>query len=192
MMVSAALAGCRGVGTGMEGNIYEKMTIFSLITLTFIAVILIPFVSSTLDSKSLARYRELVRNAPPLPLSATELTGSPAYLWGSRRSLQKMLFAEDGIFSESGIVTANGLDPKPHPCGTWKVDENFGVLNLLAGLYTTEIVLLRHLAPEHCLLVGTTSGCEQWFLDPEKGKEDLVTHLAMAVHLDGEKRAFFA
>ena len=325
-----ALAGCRGVGTGMEGNIYEKMSIFSLIALTFLAVVLIPFVSPSSDSKALARFRELVRKVPPLPLSAAELTGNPVYLWSSRKSFQKMLFAGDGTFSESELVTANGLDPKPRPCGswaltaggslritreitsgtrvfarvspggyqlptlmrldsghaeawflgeqslarvqiscfgysdsspsaekfteqlvagrtvywatypplqlssgnevsvnpelafgvlifhadgtlaksinnpldgppdyrpsftgTWRVDRKFGVLHLSAGLYTTEIVLLLQRDREQSLLVGTTAGNEQWFLDPEKGKEDLVTHLAVAVHLDAGKRHLF-
>ena len=329
--VGMALASCKGVGIGMEGNIYEKMAIFSLIALTLIAVLLLPFISSTSDSKALARYRELIRNAATLPLSVPELTGNPIYLWDSRKSFQKMLFAQDGTFSESEIVTANGIDPQPQPggtwsisgdgrlqitrkvtagtrvlalisrggghlatlmrlnsgvaetwflgaenlaqvqiscfgysgskpsaekftvplvsgktiywatyppvvptsgnevavnlelaygvvtfhpdgtlsksinnpiealpdyrpsfTGTWHVDEKFGVLNTSAGLYTTEITLLLHNPEEQSLLVGTTSGTEQWFLDPEKAKEDLATHLATAVHLDPGKRVLFA
>ena len=329
MTACVALLSCRGVGSGMEGNIYEKMTIFSLIALTFIAVLLIPFVNS--DSRALSRYRELVRTSAPLPLTAEMLTSNPVYLWESRKSFHKMLFARDGTFSESGIVTANGLDPAAHPCGTWaitsegnlqisrqvaagtrvftrisqsdhnlatlmrlpsgvaeawflgenslakvqiscfgysdsnpsaekfttpllggrtvywatyppvvltsgeevsvnpelaygvltfhadgtvsksvnnpidappdyrptftgtwRVEEDFGVLNMSVGLYTTEVTLLLPGAGLQNLLVGTTAGAEQWFLDPGKAKEDLITHLAIAVHLDADKRTLFS
>ena len=331
LAVGVTLASCRAVGSGMEGNIYEKMSIFSLIALTFIAVILIPFVSSTTDSKALSRYRELIRNADPFPLTFEELTGNPVYHWDSRKSIHKMLFSTDGSFSESVIVTSNGLDPTAQPCGTWaltaegklqitrkiaassraltrvsqngynlvtlmrhesgsaeawflgenslanaqitcfgysesqpsaekftaalirgvtiywatypavaltsenepsvnpelaygvlifhpdgtlsksinnpidasadwrpsfngtwKVDENFGVLNMSVGLYTTEVTLLLHSAGSRSLLVGTTAGNEQWFLDQEKAQQDLLAHLATTVHLDARKGELFA
>ena len=304
----------------MEGNIYEKMTIFSLIALTFIAVIFIPFISS--DSRSLARYRELVRNAAVLPMPAEWLTGNPVYVWDSRKSFFKMLFAPDGSLFESEIVTTNGLDPKAKRCGTWaltsagalqltreitsstrtftrvsqdgyhlptlmrlssgyaeawfmgdngiaqlqiscfgypgsrpssqkfaaslvsgrtvywatyppvilsssnevtinpelafgalsfhpdgtlsksidnpyqdtpdfrpsfsgtwRVDEHFGVLNVSVGLYSSEITLLLCDEQHQSLLVGTTSGNEQWFLDQERGKEDLTRHLEIVTGL---------
>jgi len=321
VLAALSLAGCQGVGAGMEGNLYEKMTIFSLIALTALAVLLLPFLSSGTDSKALARYRVLIRNAAPRPLSAAELTGSPVYLWDSPKSFHTMRFGADGSFSESVLTTTNGIDPAPRPCGSWslspagelqiardlaagtrvltrvspdgynlatlmrlgsglaeawflgeqslakaqiscfgysgsrlptdrfrrealqgvtvywatypalllsrgnevtvnpelcygavtfhpegalsksisntidappdfrpsftgswKVDENFGVLNMSTGLYTTEVkLLLRCSAPDACL-VGTTSGNEQWFLDPEKGREQLFGYLGVAVH----------
>jgi len=327
VLVALSLASCRGVGTGMEGNLYEKMTIFSLIALTFLAVILIPFVSPGSDSKALARYRELIRQAPPLPLSAAELTGFPVYLWDSRKSFHKMLFGADGSFSESPLTTSNGVDPAAQPCGswtltaegelqiarrlaagvrrltrvspdgyhlptlmrlnsgfaeawflgeqslaevqiscfgysesrpspdkftaqllqgltvywatypavvlstggeatvnpefaygvvifhpdgtlsksisnpidappdyrpsfsgTWQVDENFGVLHTSAGLYTTEIKLLLHGTRPETLLIGSTAGNEQWFLDGDRGKEQLQALLGVAIYLDAGGR----
>ena len=331
VIVITILVSCNGVGRGMEGNIYEKMTIFSLLALTVIAVILVPFVSNTSESKALARYRELVRNAVRQPLSAEELINNPVYVWDSRKSFYKLLFAKDGSFLESGIVTSNGLDPTAKPCGTWtityegdiqlsrketsgakfltrisqngynlatlmrlrsgfadawyigenslvkmqiscfgysdsrpsiekfaatlvsgltiywatypciiltsnnevsvnpelaygvitfhtdgtlsksinnpldaepdyrltfngrwQVDEHFGVLHLSVGLYISEITLHLHSTVHHALLVGSTAGNEQWFLDPEKGKDDLTRYLAIGVHLDADQRRLFA
>jgi len=310
----------------MEGSLYEKMTIFSLIALTFLAVILIPFLSSSSDSKALARYREQIRQARPHPLNEAELTGFPVYLWDSRKSFHKMLFGLDGSFSESPLTTSNGVDPAAQPCGswtvtpegelkiarklaagvrvltrvspegyqlptlmrlnsgfaeawflgeqslaqvqiscfgysesrpspdkftaqllrgltvywatypalvlsagnevtvnpeldygaltfhpdgtlsksisnpidappdyrqsfsgTWQVDENFGVLHTSVGLYTTEIKLLLHGTRPETLLVGTTSGNEQWFLDRDRAKEQLQAHLGAAVYLDARE-----
>lgn len=318
VIATMTLTGCKGVGIGMEGNIYEKMTIFSLIAFTFIAVIFIPFISS--DSKARARYRELVRSAAALPIAAEWLTENPVYVWDSRKSFYKLLFARDGSFGESEIVTTNSLDPKSshsgtwtitsagalqltreitsgtrtftrvsqdgyhlptlmrlssgfaeawflgehslveqqiscfgypgsHPSsekftaslvsgltvywasyppvisgsevsvnpelafgvlifhpdgtlsksinnpvegtpdyrpsftGTWQVDEHFGVLNVSLGLYATEVTLLLSDNRQQSLLVGTTSGNEQWFLDQERGKEELARYLAVATGL---------
>jgi hypothetical protein len=328
------ILGCNDVGRGMAGNIYEKMTIFSLLTLTIFAVLLIPFVSGTSESRTLALYRELIRNAAAVPLSADDLTAHPVYVWDSARSFRKMLFARDNSLLESAIITSNGPDPAletagtwaitpggdlqlfrrgtscpklltrispdgyhlatlmrlksgladawffgasalvevqiacfgysgslpslvrspgkftaslvrgltvywaSYPCtaltssnevavnpllafgvltfhadgtlaksinnpidavpdyqprfrGTWRVDENFGVLNLSVGLYATEITLLFHDAEHQSLLVGTLTGSEQWFLDPERAKRDLLAYLAIGVHLDAGKGALY-
>jgi hypothetical protein len=330
VVITMFLINCNGVGRGMEGNIYEKMTIFSLIALIVIAAFLVSFASNSIESKTLTRYRELIRNAAFQPLSAEELTGNSVYVWDSRKSFQKLLFAKDGSLLESGIVTTNGLDPKAklsgtwaissdgslqlwrnetastksyvrvsqngynlatlmrpksgfadawylgennlakvqiscfgrsdsqpstekftatmvsgvtiywatYPCllltssnevsvnpelaygvitfhadgtlsksinnpieaapdyspffaGTWNIDENFGVLNMSVGLYTSEITMLIHSKEHQSLLVGTTAGNEQWFLDPEYAKENLISYLAIGVHLDAGKRALF-
>jgi hypothetical protein len=327
---TTALVSCSAVDRGMEGNIYEKMTIFSMIVLTAFAIIFVPFVSNKGNNKALARYRELISNAATRPLSAEELTSYPVYVWDSRKSFYKMLFARDGSLSESPIITANGQDPKAepsgtwaltsegilqlslkgtastrnyarisqngynlatlmrlksgfakawhlgekslahaqiscfgysdsrpatekftaplisgltvywavYPCiiptssaevsvnpelafgmiifhedgtlsksinnpldavpdyrpsftGTWKIDENPGVLNLSVGLYTTEITLLLHSAEHHSLLVGTTAENEQWFLDPEHAGQDLASYLAIGVYLDAGKSGLF-
>ena len=330
MVVAMTLVGCSNVGRGMEGNIYEKMTIFSLITLTAVAAFLISFVGNIGGDKASARFRDLIRNARPHPLSQADLAGNPIYFWDSPKSFQKMVFAKDGSFAESGIVTVNALDPpvvssgtwaltsagdlqilrkettgtrtyarvsqngynlatlmrlesgfaaawhigehslenaqiscfgysesRPsslkfttdlisgltvywgtYPCllpnssnevsvnpelayglitfhadgtlsksinnpiaappdyrptfaGTWQIDEAFGVLNMSAGLYKTEVTLLLHSPAHQSLLVGTTAGNEQWFLSQENAKVDLTSYLAIGVHLDAEKRVLF-
>jgi hypothetical protein len=314
----------------MEGNIYDKMTVFSLLTLVVLAVILVPFVSNTSESKALSRYREVIRNAAANPLRAEDLVENPVYVWDSAKSFHKMVFARDGTLFESEIVTSNGLDPAPkqsgswaltaegalqishkfaagpklltrvsgnryhlatlmrlnsglaeawflgenslaemqiscygypqslashrkftaslisgltvywasYPCisltpsdevsvnpllaygvitfrpdgtlsksinnpiggtadynpsfsGSWRVDENFGVLNLSVGLYAAEITLLLQSEERHSLLVGTIAGSEQWFLDPERAKGDLTSYLALGVHLDAEARVLY-
>jgi len=328
--LAAGLCSCDLVYRGVEGNIYEKMTIFSMIILTVFAILFVPFVSSQVSSKALLRFRELVRNASASPLSAAELTSHPVYFWDSRRSFRKMVFGADGALSESTIVTSNGVDPETrtagsweftptgsvrlslmvtsttieftrvsldgyrlptllrlrsgyaqawflgehglahaqiacfgysqsepptakftpdlvsgmtvywgsYPCllptsadelsvnpelaygvmsfhddgtllksinnpldappdyrptftGTWRLDERLGVLNLSVGLYTTEITLHLHDPGRHTLLIGTTAGNEQWFLDPERGQQDLANYLAIGVYLDSGKTSLF-
>jgi hypothetical protein len=330
-LFATALVGCSVIDRGLEGNIYEKMTIFSMILLTVFAIIVVPFASKA-DNKLQARYRELIRNARPHPIAANALTGYPVYVWDSRKSFYKMVFTRDGSLSQSPIVTANGQDPQAaptgtwalapdgilrlsfhatkgfrdytcisvdgycmatlmrlksgyaeswylgeqalaqaqiscfgysdsmpaagkftrslvsgltvywgtYPCivptatsevsinpelafgvitfhedgtlsksinnpldavpdfkpsfkGTWKVDEDVGVLNLSVGLYSTEVTLLLHSEKCHSLLVGTTAGNEQWFVDLELAGKDLANYLAIGIYLDeGESSRFRA
>jgi hypothetical protein len=325
-----AVAGCTAIDRGMAGNIYEKMTVFSMIVFFVFAIVFIPFLTGKGNNKVAVGYREAVKGAPASHLPLTELTADPLYVWDSRRSYKKMLFADDGSFSESTIIRGNGEDPKTlpagsweagsdgtlnlsyklngssrsftciatggyhlpaimrlisgyveawylgieglalaqiscfgysdslpptekftaalikgvtvywatYPCvlpvsegeisvnpelaygmmvfqedgtltksinnpiegkpdynpsftGTWRMDEKLGVLNLSAGLYTTEVVLHLHDAKRNSLIIGTTAGNEQWFLDQQHGKEDLASYLSLGVNLDVTKRAEF-
>jgi hypothetical protein len=331
VIVTVALVSCTALYRGVEGDIYEKMTIFSMIVFTIFAVILIPFLTSKVGSRELARYREAVKGAPAQPLSQEDLTSYPVYVWDSRRSFRKMVFSGDGALSDSSIVTANGLDPTTHPSGTWslgpdgilhlslnvtagtrsyarisearynlaalmrlssgyveawyiganslaraqiscfgysdsvpatekftvplvngltvywgtypsiipmstdevsinpelaygvmtfqedgtlsksinnpidagpnyepsftgtwRVNEEMGVLYLSVGLYTTEVTLLLHNREPQSLLIRTTAGNEQWFLDQQHAAEDLARYLAISVHLDAGKSSLFA
>jgi hypothetical protein len=330
-MVSViAVVGCTAIDRGMAGNIYEKMTVFSMIVFFVFAIIFIPFLTGKGNNKVAVGYREAVKGAPACHLPPAEFTSNPLYVWDSRRSYKKMLFADDGTFSESTITRGNGEDPKTYPAGnwevepdgtlnlsyklngssrsfsciatgsynlpaimrlssgyveawylgedslalaqiscfgysdslpptekfaaalirgvtvywasypcvlpvsegeisvnpelaygvmvfqedgtltksinnpvdgkpdynpsftgTWRVDEKLGVLNLSAGLFTTEVVLHLHDAKRNSLIIGTTAGNEQWFLDRQHGNEDLANYLALGVYLDAAKRDSF-
>ena len=160
------LAGCSDVGRGMEGNIYDKMTVFSLLTLVVFAVILVPFVGNSSESKALSRYREVIRNAAANPLSAEDLVTNPVYVWDSPKSFHKMVFAGDGALFESEIVTGNGLDPAPKRAGSWALTPE-GALQLSHTFAAGPKLLTRvsrngyHLAT----LMRLNSGlAEAWFL----------------------------
>ena len=121
-----------------------------------------------------------------IPASSDEVCVNPELAFGM------ITFHEDGTLSKSINNPPDAVpDFSPSFTGTWKIDENFGVLNLSVGLYFTEITLLLHTSEHHTLLVGTTSGNEQWFLDPAHAAKDLATHLAIGVYLDAGKSASF-
>ena len=124
-----ALVGCNAIDQGMAGNIYEKMTIFSMIVFVLFAVFFIPFISGKGDKRALARYRELVRTAAVHRWSVDELTSYPVYVWDSAKSFSKMLLAKDGSLSVSSLVVGNGIDPAAAPSGSWTLD-SAGILRL--------------------------------------------------------------
>lgn len=331
VIAMATLSGCNALYRGVEGNVYEKMTVFSLIVFTVFAILFVPFVTDIGGNRELARFREVIWKAAVRPLSADELAAHPAFVRDSPHSFYKMVFDTDGSLRESGIVTINGHDPTTeragswtltgegtlqvtfdatrrtksyacisekccdlarlmrletgfaeawymgaqglalaqiscfgysrtvppqgqfsdaliggltvywatYPCialtsadevcvnpalvygsitfhadgtlsksrdnqpyaapnyspafsGSWRIDPAYGVLDLSIGPYTREIKLL--LKDDGCriLVVGTTEGNEQWFLDQERGGEELARYLAAGVYLDAEKWRLFA
>ena len=95
--------------------------------------------------------------------SGNEVSVNPELAYGV------ITFHADGTLSKSINNPSDAApDYRPSFTGTWKVDENFGVLNMSVGLYTTEITLHLHSIEHHNLLVGSTAGNEQWFLDQRK------------------------
>jgi hypothetical protein len=121
-----------------------------------------------------------------LPTSGNEISVNPELAFGV------ITFHADGTLSKS-INNPIGAAPDYRPAftGTWNIDEKFGVLNMSVGLYNAEITMLLHRVEHQSLLVGTTAGNEQWFLDRINAKLDLTSYLAIGVHLDAEKSAFF-
>jgi hypothetical protein len=121
-----------------------------------------------------------------IPASSDEVCVNPELAFGM------ITFHEDGTLTKSINNQLDAVpDFRPSFTGTWGIDEHFGVLNLSVGLYATEITLLLQSREQHTLLVGTTAGNEQWFLDPERASQDLATHLAVQVYLDAGKSASF-
>lgn len=114
-----ALAACHGSQAVNEGNMHEKMAIYSLISLTIFAIFLVSFGGGK------RRGREPSGGAGPghpgatYPLSAPELADYPVYVWDYRSSFHKIVFHPDGSFSKSSSVSSNGLDPTATAAGTW-------------------------------------------------------------------------
>jgi hypothetical protein len=168
---AVALSTCGTLYRGTEGNVYEKMTIFSVIFVSILAMILVPFLSGG-DSKELGRLREAIRNAALRRLTEEELTGYPVYFWDARRSFRKMAFAADGVLYESSIVTANGQDPEVHRSGQWALSPG-GVLQITPDV-TGRTRNYSRVSPESCgipTLMRISSGyAEAWYL----GKDSLA------------------
>ncbi|HJV36734.1 hypothetical protein [Geomonas sp.] len=129
LILPITLAGCSALYRGVEGNIYEKMTVFSMIVFTVFAILFVPFVSGIGGDKELARFREVIWKAAAKPLSPAELSSHPVYVWDSPNSFYKRTFSTDGTLSESAIVTVNGLDPPVERSGSWALGGD-GVLRI--------------------------------------------------------------
>jgi hypothetical protein len=164
-ILAVALVSCGGLYRGTEGNIYEKMTIFSIILISVVALVLVPFLSGG-NGKDLSRFREVVRNAPLRRLTDKELTSYPVYFWDARRSFRKLLFSADHYFSESSIITANGQDPEVHNSGEWALTPE-GILQITPAV-TGRIKSYCRISPESCgvptLMRLSSCYAEAWFM----------------------------
>lgn len=118
-VLSSALAACNGIQWGNEGNMHEKMAIYSLISLTVFAVFIISFGGGRRRGREPSGVGAAEQPSATYPLSAPELTGYPAYVWDYRSSFHKIVFHPDGAFSKSSGVSSNGLDPTATAAGTW-------------------------------------------------------------------------
>ena len=118
----SVLAACNGSQGGNEGNIYERMAIYSLIFLSFFAVFIVSFGGGRRRGREPSGWGAAKQTRETYPLSAPELTGCPVYVWDYRSSFHKIVFHPDGAFSKSSGVSSNGLDPKTTAAGTWALD----------------------------------------------------------------------
>jgi hypothetical protein len=170
-ILAVGLGSCGGLYRGTGGNIYEKMVIFSVILISLIALILVPFVSGG-NGKDLSRFRDVVRTAPLQRLTEQDLTSYPVYSWDSRRSFRKLVFAADHSFSESSIITANGQDPEVYRAGDWALTAEGGLR--ITPAVTGRTKSYSRISPESCgvptLLRLSSCYAEAWFM----GKDSLT------------------
>jgi hypothetical protein len=118
-VLSLALAACNGSQGGNEGNMHERMAIYSLISLTVFAVILVSFGGGRRRGREPSGVGAAGQSCATYPLSAPKLTGYPVYVWDYRSSFHKIVFHPDGVFSKSSGVSSNGLDPTAKAAGSW-------------------------------------------------------------------------
>jgi hypothetical protein len=98
---------------------HEKMAIYSLLTLTVFAVFIVSCGGGRRRGREPSGDGAAGQPGATYPLSASELTGHPAYVWDYRSSYHKIVFHPDGAFSKSPGVSSNGLDPTATAAGTW-------------------------------------------------------------------------
>jgi hypothetical protein len=118
-VLSLALTACNGSLGSNEGHLNEKMTIYSLISLTVFAIFLVLFGGGRRRGREPSGVRAAGRPCATCPLSAPELTDYPVYVWDYRSSFHKIVFHPDGAFSKSSGASSNGLDPTATAAGTW-------------------------------------------------------------------------
>ncbi len=167
-LVLTFTACARGEG-GVGGNIFEKMSIFSFITLTVFALVLIAFGAGKSRKVSPSAETGLgVRIGPAHPLTAAELTGHPAYVRESRTSFRKMTFAPDGAFLESLSVTTNGVDPIVSPAGTWELTSD-GVVRIIPtypGTARTYACVSESVYGAAALMKPDSGPVQAWYCGP--------------------------
>ena len=117
-----ALTACTVSPESNEGNMHERMAIYSLISLTVFAVFLVSFGGGRRRGREPSRGGAAGQPRASYPLSAPELSGYPVYVWDYRSSFHKIVFHPDGVFSKSPGVSSNGLDPAATVVGTWVLD----------------------------------------------------------------------
>ncbi|MGD0585128.1 MAG: hypothetical protein ABSA86_05015 [Oryzomonas sp.] len=118
-ILSLTFTACNGIQWGNEGNMHEKMAIYSLISLTAFAIIIVSFGGGRRRGREPSGGGTAGQPDATYPLSALELTDYPVYVWDYRSSFHKIVFHPDGAFSKSSGVSSNGLDPTARAAGAW-------------------------------------------------------------------------
>jgi len=118
-LLSFALAACNGGQGSNEGNMHERMAIYSLISVAAFAVLIVSFGGGRRRGREPSGGGVAGQPCATYPLSVAELTGYPAYVWDYRSSFHKIVFHPDGAFSKSSGVSSNGQDPAAKAAGTW-------------------------------------------------------------------------
>ncbi|NVN93352.1 MAG: hypothetical protein HXX11_22530 [Desulfuromonadales bacterium] len=107
-----------------NGNIYEKMAIFSLISFAVFSIFLVAFGGGKQRNNRSPGKPDLIQHGATYPLSITDLTNYPVYVWDYRSSFHKIVFRPDGVFLNSSSVSTDGLDPTVTAAGTWTLMPN--------------------------------------------------------------------
>ena len=138
VILSSALAAC---GTGHDeanGNMSEKMAIFSLITFSVFSIVLVSFGVSRQRNKMPSDKADLIQHGATYPLTTTDLISYPVYVWDYRSSFHKIVFQPDGGLLKSSSAVPNGLDPTVSAAGTWKLTGDGKVVVTLGSIGTTK------------------------------------------------------
>ena len=160
------LAACGGSPDGGNGNTAEKMAIFSLITLTVFSMVLVSFGGSKERSNRSSGKTDLVHQGSTYPLSATDLTGYPVYVWDYRSSFHKIVFHPDGLLLKSSSVSTNDLDPAVTAAGTWALTSDGKVRVTLDPAGTAKLYTRISKNASATLMQPDFGPAEAWHMGP--------------------------
>jgi hypothetical protein len=165
-VLSLAITACNGSLGSYDVSLHEKMVIYSLISLTVFAVILVSFGGGRRRGREPSGGGAGGQPGATYPLSAPELTGYPVYVWDYRSSFHKIVFHPDGAFLKSSGVSSNGLDPTATASGTWALtpDGKLRITPRSAGAPCTYTRISTH-GPA-VLLQPDLGLVEAWFMGP--------------------------
>jgi len=163
-ILSLTLTACGGTHDGSNGNIVEKMAIFTLMALTVFSIFLVLFDGSKERSNRSSGKVDLIQHGSTYPLSATDLTGYPVYVWDYRSSFHKIVFHPDGPLMKSLSVSTNGLDPAVTVAGTWVLTSDGKVQVTLNSAWTTRIYTCISMNSSAVLMQPDFGLAEAWYL----------------------------
>jgi hypothetical protein len=123
-----SLSACGGSNDGATGAMFEKMAIFSLISLTIFSIFIISFGGSRQKRSRSQGKSDHIQNGSIYPLSSLDLTSYPVYVWDYRSSFHKIVFHPDGVLLKSSSVTKNGVDPTVKAVGNWSLSSDGKVM----------------------------------------------------------------
>jgi len=162
-IIAFTLSACGGSQDGGNGNIVEKMAIFSLISLSVFSIILVSFSESRRKSLRPSDKVDLIQHASAYPLTTSDLTSYPVYVWDSRYSFHKIVFNPDGVFLKSSSVLTNGLDPAVTAVGIWSLTSEGKVQVTHTSSGTTKIYTRVSTTSSTVLMQPDFGLVEAWF-----------------------------
>ena len=163
-ILSLTLTACGGSHDGGDGNIVEKMAIFTLMALTVFSIFIVLFGGSTERSNRLSGKVDLIQNGSTYPLSTIDLTGYPGYVWDYRSSFHKIVFHPDGVLLKSSSVSTNGIDPAVTAEGTWALTSDGKVQVTLNSAWITKIYTCISRNTSAVLMQPDFGLLEAWYL----------------------------
>jgi hypothetical protein len=162
-ILSFTLTACGGSTYGSGENMLEKMAIFSLISLTFFSIFVVSFGGSRQKNNRSQGKVDFIQHGSTYPLSTTDLTSYPVYVWDYRSSFHKIVFHTDGVLLKSSSVSENGLDPTVTAVGTWALTSDGKVQVTFNSAGTTKIYTRISMNTSTVLMKPDFGLVEAWY-----------------------------
>lgn len=165
-ILSLTFSACGGSYVGSNGNIFEKMAIFSLISFAAFSIFIVSFGGSKRRNNRSSGRADLIQPGLTYPLSATDLTSYPVYVWDSRSSFHKIVFHPDGVLLTSASVSTDYLDPAATADGTWSLTSDGKVMLTLNSTGTTKKYTRISKYASAVLMQPDFGLVEAWYVGP--------------------------
>lgn len=149
---------------GSDGNIVDKMAIFSLISLAVFSIIHVSIGERRRKNIRSSEKVDPIQQSFAYSLSTTNLTSYPVYVWDCRDSFHKIVFHPDGVLLKSSSVSTNGLDPSVTSAGVWALTSDGKVKVTLNSSGTTKIYTRISKNSSRVLMQPDFGLVEAWFL----------------------------
>jgi len=167
-LISSTLLACSLPHRVSQGNLYENMTIFTLMTLAAFALVAISFNQG--KNSSAAQQPQISEGKEWIPcFNAETLTAHPIYVLDSHSSFHAMVFDPDGVFWISPTISTNGVAPKAVPAGRWTLSSD-GLIRVVRGSTgnaVSYICLERDREASTARIRSDVNREETWFYGPD-------------------------
>lgn len=157
---------CSGSYVKSNGDIFEKMAIFSLISFAAFSIFIVTFGGSKRRNNRSSGRAGLIQPGTVYPLSETDLIDYPVYVWDFRSSFHKIVFCPDGALLTSSSVSTDYLDPAATSDGTWSLTPDGKAVLTFHSTAATRIYTRISKYTSTVLMRPDSGPIEAWYMGP--------------------------